>query len=225
MLLPIQDKPLRFDISDNNKLYVTSDLHLFHNRIVEFTNRPTTLENHNNWVIQQCNSKVPPNTKDSKSTVLHLGDFLFSCTNEEAVEVLSQLNGDWWFVLGNHDRASKLVTVINTVNKEYGTNHQILGWYYRLNVVEPQINITIKQKKKLVILCHFPIAEWDSMDRYSFHLFGHMHGGTSGHTDHPLPFVKGRLDCGIDNHPKHEPFTWEEIRSEMRKQRNEVKND
>ena len=158
-----------FTISETNQLFFVSDLHFFHKKIIEFTGRPTTLENLNNWIIQQCNSVIP----NKHSTVLHLGDMFFSCTNEQAVEILSQLNGDWWFVLGNHDNPSKLETVINTVNKLKGTNHRCLGWYHKLLVKqEPKVKGE-KCYKKLLILCHFPIEDWDSKHYGSAMIHGH----------------------------------------------------
>ena len=158
-----------FTISETNQLFFVSDLHFFHKKIIEFTGRPTTLENLNNWIIQQCNSVIP----NKHSTVLHLGDMFFSCTNEQAVEILSQLNGDWWFVLGNHDNPSKLETVINTVNKLKGTNHRCLGWYHKLLVKqEPKVKGE-KWYKKLLILCHFPIEDWDSKHYGSAMIHGH----------------------------------------------------
>ena len=227
--MTIQDKPERLEITSSSPFYMTSDAHFFHKRICDFTERKkyTTIENHSNWLIQQCNNVVPVNTTDennivSKSTVLHLGDFMFSCTNEEAVNILSQLNGDWWFVLGNHDNVGKLETVINTVNQMKGTNHRVLGWYYRLNVVEKSDVKDKKDFKKLVILCHFPIESWDSMGRGSLLLYGHMHSMTvDHHSGQQMRTIPNRLDCGIDNayklYGEHRAFSWKEIKQFMNK--------
>ena len=147
---------------------------------------------------------------------------MFSCTNEEAVNILSQLNGDWWFVLGNHDLTGKLETVINTVNQMKGTSHRLLGWYYRLNIVEKSDVKDKKDFKKLVILCHFPIESWDSMGRGSYHCYGHMHSMTiDHHSGQQMRTIPNRLDCGIDNayklYGEHRPFTWKEIKQFMNK--------
>jgi hypothetical protein len=71
------------------------------------------------------------------------------------------------------DDASKLETVINTVNKLKGTNHRCLGWYHKLLVKqEPKVKGE-KWYKKLMILCHFPIEDWDSKHHGSAMIHGH----------------------------------------------------
>ena len=75
-----------FTISENNQLFFVSDLHFFHKRIVEFTGRPTTFEELSEWIITQCNNKIPKPKKGEKVTTIHLGDFAFSCTNEQLEE-------------------------------------------------------------------------------------------------------------------------------------------
>ena len=227
----IQTKPETFIVSENNPLYFCSDLHFFHKRICDFTERKkhTTIENHSNWLIQQCNNVVPVNTTDennivSNSTVLHLGDFMFSCTNEEAVNVLSQLNGDWWFVLGNHDNVGKLETIINTVNQMKGTNHRVLGRYYEFMIVEKAKIRDQKDYKKLVCLCHYPIESWNAMGRGSYHLMGHLHfNKIDHHTGQKMREIPNRLDVGIDAAygllDEHKPFTWNEVKSIIRKER------
>lgn len=202
-----------FEVGSQNQLYFTSDLHFFHKKIVEFTGRPTTFENLSPWIIQQCNSVIP----NKHSTVIHLGDMFFSCTNEEAVDVLEQLNGDWWFVLGNHDNPGKLETVINTVNTNKGTNHRLLGWYHRILVKSPPAIVNQKWHRKLLILCHFPVEEWEGMDRGSYMIHGHLHGGGSEHGEHPVRQINNRFDVGIDNSHTFIPFTYESVINCIRK--------
>ena len=222
--MTIQDKPERLEITSSSPLFFTSDLHYFHKRICDFTERKkyTNTEQHNQWLIQQLNKTIPATTDTVTPVTLHLGDFMFSCTNEEAVNILSQLNGDWWFVLGNHCNVGKLETVINTVNQMKGTSHRLLGWYYRLNIVEKSDIKDKKDFKKLLILCHFPIESWDSMGRGSYHCYGHMHSMTiDHHSGQEMRTIPNRLDCGIDNayklYGKHKPFTWKEIKQFMNK--------
>lgn len=220
----IQDKPERLEITHPNSFYITSDLHWFHKRICDFTERKkyTNTEQHNQWLVQKLNKSIPITTDIIRPIVLHLGDMFFSCTNEEAVRILSQLNGDWWFVPGNHDSIGKLETVINTVNTLTGSNHRLLDWYYRLNVVEKAKTRDQKDKKRLLILCHFPIESWDSMGRGSWHCFGHCHGSTiDHHTGEKMRSIPNRLDCSIDNAyktlGKYKPFSWIEIENYMNK--------
>ena len=219
-----QLKPEIFEVSENNQLYFTSDLHYFHKRIVEFTGRPTTFENLTQWITTQCNSKIPKPEKGKKVTTIHLGDFAFSCTNEELVEVLKSLNGDWWFILGNHDNAGKLITAINTVNAETGTNHRLLGWYYRILATKQPAVKTEKKHKKLLVLCHFPIEDWDSKHYGSAMIHGHVHGNTSLHDGEVLRKIPNRFDVGIDNSHTWSPFSYDDLRIILRKTRGEDKD-
>ena len=220
----LQQKPEVFVVSETNQLYFTSDLHYFHKRIVEFTGRPTTFENLTQWITTQCNSKIPKPEKGKKVTTIHLGDFAFSCTNEELVEVLKSLNGDWWFILGNHDNAGKLITAINTVNAETGTNHRLLGWYYRILVTKQSAVKTEKKHKKLLVLCHFPIEDWDSKHYGSAMIHGHVHGNTSLHDGEVLRKIPNRFDVGIDNSHTWSPFSYDDLRIILRKTRGEDKD-
>lgn len=207
-----------FVISPANQLYFTSDLHFFHKRIVEFTGRPTTFEKLTPWLIQQCNSTIP----QEGAVVVHLGDMFFGCTPAEAAAVLEQLNGNWWFVLGNHDNPAKLQEIINLVNNKTGSKHRILGWYHRLLVKVPPKEKNQKMMKKLLVLCHFPIEEWDGMGYGAYMIHGHLHGGGSEHSDYPLKKMPNRFDVGIDNSHTHTPFTYEELRRCIHKGRNKI---
>ena len=91
-----QNKPEKIYIDNFNQLFLCSDLHFFHSRICEFTERKkyTNTEQHTQWLIQQLNKHITPNCDTYKSTVLHLGDDFFSCSLDECVNVIKQLNGD-----------------------------------------------------------------------------------------------------------------------------------
>lgn len=207
-----------FTRSPTNELYFVSDLHFFHKRIIEFTGRPTTFENLTSWIINQCNSVIPA----KHSTVVHLGDMFFGCTTAEAAAVLEQMHGDWWFVLGNHDNPAKLQEIINLVNAKLKTNHRILGWYHRLLVKTPPKQTGLKWSKKLLILCHFPIEEWDGMSHGAYMIHGHLHGGGSEHSDFPLKIMPNRFDVGLDNSHTWQPFTYESMRMCIQKGRKKI---
>jgi calcineurin-like phosphoesterase family protein len=79
--------------------YIASDLHLGHDNIIEYCNRPfDTVEEMDESIIGYWNSLV--NKSDS---VLFLGDLTLA-GEEIAIEYLDKLNGDITFIQGNHDR-------------------------------------------------------------------------------------------------------------------------
>ena len=89
-------KPMKIDTS-KQKVFFTSDLHFGHQNILKFCNRPwETTEEMDKALIENWNSVVG---KDD--IVFDLGDFAFA-PNWRWKEILSQLNGKHYLILGNH---------------------------------------------------------------------------------------------------------------------------
>lgn len=123
-------------------------MHFHHKNIVKFTDRPTTPEQHTDWLVNLWNSQV----KDGDA-VYHLGDFTFSREVDKIVDVIKQLNGEKVFILGNHDP--------DFFSKLYHEVHQ-----YK--------EIRIDRNK--VILFHYPILSFHGQHHGNWHLHGHCHG-------------------------------------------------
>ena len=89
-------KPLVLD-SSKQRIWLTSDLHFGHKNILKFCKRPwDTVEEMDEGLIQNWNRVVG---KDD--LVFDLGDFAFA-SNSKWKDLLSQLNGHHYFILGNH---------------------------------------------------------------------------------------------------------------------------
>jgi len=105
--------------------FITSDLHLGHFNIIEYTKRPfKTLEEMNGEIIRRWNERVKPN-----DTIIHLGDFCFKNSpggkegegqGINALYYMSRLNGNKVFVKGNHDRNNSLKTPITHLLLDFG---------------------------------------------------------------------------------------------------------
>ena len=150
---------------------VTSDLHFFHSNIIKHCQRPTTPELHNDWLVEQLNSFIG---KDD--TVYHLGDFAYGKYKiDELRKIMWRLNGNWLFILGNHDKENQLKESCK------GTNHKVLGHYH-----------TMRHKDKSVIMFHFPIENWWNSFRGSIHLHGHTHNNSPRH-------ITNRYNVCFDN--------------------------
>lgn len=83
-----------------SKVFFTSDLHIGHKKIVEYTNRglDTTQEHHDEWVTDLWNRQVGKN-----DVVYSLGDFVFNCRKlAKFKEATSKLNGQKILIRGNH---------------------------------------------------------------------------------------------------------------------------
>lgn len=173
------------------KVLFTSDLHFFHSRIVEFTERSkvTTQEYHTDFLVDIWNKQV---TKGD--LVYHLGDFSFGNT-EDTFDVLSQLNGQKILIKGNHDRN-------DWFDKAKGKHGVVNTHQYK----------EIKIKEASCCLFHFPIASWHKQHHGSFHLHGHSHGQYK---------AGGKiLDVGLDSayniFGEHKFFTEEDIYEQMK---------
>ena len=171
--------------------FFTSDLHFFHKKICEYTNRNlfTTPEEHTDWVIDIINKQV-----NSQSTLYHLGDFAFSSDPKEIEAVLNRINCQVRCIKGNHCSSKTWKRVSSP----------------RLQSFKDYEEIKLSNGKT-ACLFHFPMHVWHKQHYGSYHLHGHCHGSYQG---------QGKiLDVGLDNAYNllgvHRLFTEEEVISFM----------
>ena len=80
-----------------NKIWLISDTHFNHEKIIEYCSRPfENVKAMNKNIIKNWNSVVKNGDK-----VYHLGDFGFG-SKEQIKDIVSQLNGDIYLIRGNH---------------------------------------------------------------------------------------------------------------------------
>ena len=171
-------------------IFFCSDLHFFHSKVVEYCNRPWTAEEQTEELIRRWNSRV-----SNEDVVYSLGDFAFAKDSQygKVVDIIEQLNGTITFIKGNHCQ-KRLWDKINSLNLP---NVKRICDYQE---------VTIDKTK--ICMSHFPMVIWNRAQYGSWHLFGHVHGSYEG---------KGKsLDCGIDNHPDYQLFSYEEVRDYMK---------
>src|SRR5271166_282890 len=85
-----------------SNIFITSDEHIGHERIIDLANRPfTSLEEMKETIIERHNKTVP----DRKSFLtIHVGDWLWDTMTEvEAMIYVARLHGSHAFLYGNHD--------------------------------------------------------------------------------------------------------------------------
>lgn len=128
-----------------SRVYVTSDTHFGHKKIIEFEKeaRPfATIEEHDRALVERWNSVV---TK--RDLVWHLGDVFFG---KEGHHVLAALNGQKKLVLGNHDHHPL------EIYQAYFTRIMGAAEYHGC------------------IMTHVPVHV-NQMYRYARNIHGHMH--------------------------------------------------
>lgn len=135
-------------------MYITSDLHFLHKRVLEFCPkyRPwCTMEEMTEALVEAWNEKIT--TKGTK--IWHLGDFCFGKPSQTD-EIASRLNGDITFIVGNHDSSE---------HRKVLSKHGEVKYYDE-----------VKYSKKFFVLSHYPFGSWNKQGYGSIMLHGHSHG-------------------------------------------------
>ena len=149
-------------------IFLTSDTHFGHERIIELCGRPfQSVEEMDEVMVARWNRVVGP-----RDDVWHLGDFAHRSVNMP--RLFDRLNGRKKLVVGNHDNDE-------TANA---------GWMEVSTLTEIRLN------KRKIVLCHYPLEEWNGFYRGSLHAHGHQHKKVR-----TSMFVEGlprRSDVGVD---------------------------
>lgn len=163
-------------------IWFTSDLHFFHDRILEFHPKRkeifgNTVEKAKEAMIQLWNSRV-----NKKDTVYILGDLAFGEV-EDKRKLFQRLNGNKVLILGNHDKIpDHLKCYFNHIT-------QIKNIKFKKSVYN------FLHKDLEVIMCHFPILSWEHKDKGSIMIHGHCHGKVDQINTNSKEL---RVDVGID---------------------------
>lgn len=136
--------------------FYTSDLHLGHQNIIGYENRPfTDINNMTEQIVQRWNSKVT-----DKDDVYILGDVAFispKFTFQDLEQTLKKLKGKKHLIIGNHD--------------DYIFKRDFNIKYYDEIVPYKEL----RENGKFICLCHYPIESWNKKHYGSIHLHGHIH--------------------------------------------------
>lgn len=133
--------------------YYISDMHLGHNNVLRFDNRPfASVEEMDRMLIEYWNKRVKEDDH-----VYVVGDFCYKSAYTPEY-YLSRLNGHKHLIVGNHDgaimKSPKAQEYFESIDKILRINDEGRG----------------------VVLCHYPIADWEARHHGSMHVYGHIHG-------------------------------------------------
>lgn len=152
MELEVRNKKFIFKTSEEQNIFFTSDTHFYHKNIINFCKRPfKDLQEMHSEIIRMWNETVQPN-----DIVFILGDIIFGGANAYE-EILPQLNGKKYLILGNHDYRNF------TTNKcKY------------FEAVYDKMFIAVNDQE--IILNHEPLLCFGGqLNNHIWHLFGHVH--------------------------------------------------
>lgn len=177
------------EVLSKPKVFFISDLHLFHNRILEFGRDKwfKTLDEMHLAILTNWNSVVKP-----KDKVYVLGDVALNITeeNEQNLQViLTALNGTKVLVAGNHDNAPNKLKIYREVFKE----------------------ITGCIEYKDAILTHIPVHSSQLEHRWKYNIHGHLHEHFVGVQKMDGVAKDERYRCVSCEQVEFTPRTYEEL--------------
>ena len=179
-------------------IYFTSDLHFCHDR--EFIYKPrgfNTVWEMNNTIMKNWNNLIKYG-----DTVYILGDLMLN-DNEEGIELLKNLNGKKYIILGNHDTNTRIALY----DKVYNT--KVIGYADRL-----------VYNGYHFYLSHYPTLTSNldggrSLKQRILNLFGHTHSKDKFYQDNPTMY-----NVALDAH-NNTPVSIEQIIEDMKAKREE----
>lgn len=174
-------------------IFITSDEHYGHERILELAKRPfASVYEMNDELVRRHNKKVP----DSKNVLtIHVGDMFWNTlTMKQAFDILYSLNGKHALLFGNHDELIERMPLLR----------EAFSWVRGENKV-PSGHLLAFNKHKLT-LNHWAQRVWEGSHKGHWHCYGHSHNA--------LPGIGKSFDIGVDGHD-FTPWSLEEIEAKM----------
>lgn len=181
----------------SSKIFFTSDQHFGHESIIRFANRPhSSLEEMDDDMIRKWNNVVP---QDGLTFVL--GDIGF-CDKKRIIEIYSKLNGRKILIRGNHD-TNYTDSVLHSIFDEI---HDLI--YTRIKDEETS-------KYIYMVLCHYPMFDWQGSFKGAWQLFGHIHTRVLTEFDTlKTKLFASQYDVGVDNN-NFEPVSFKRLKEIM----------
>lgn len=176
---------------DVENVYFSSDLHLNHQRVIDFGRNFKDVEEMNSTIINNINNKVFPN-----DLLVLLGDTLM--IEKDYLNFINSLNCNNIIILyGNHCTTSKL---------EYANSNSdkliYIGHYLELSI-----------GKQFISCSHYPMIHWNYQEDNAIHLHGHLHADESDIVKEIHKYKS--MDVGVDFYyklyGKYDIFSFEEI--------------
>lgn len=168
--------------------YFIADTHFGHQNIIKMNNRPfSSVEEMDEIMIKNWNEAV----KSDNDDVYIIGDLCYK-SGKNPVEYLKQLKGKKHLIIGNHD------------------GRIIRDPVARKMFVDIKDMSTIWINGKMIVLCHYPMAEWNGFFRGSVLMYGHIHNNIENDTYKIMKNIRNAYNCGVDI-LGYKPRTFEEV--------------
>jgi calcineurin-like phosphoesterase family protein len=173
--------------------FFTSDLHFGHEHILKYTKRGehfTDINVHDEAIVASINKTV------KETDVLYIiGDVSMHSKWRSAALIDQIVCHNKHLIFGNHDFAKR----------EF---YQYSGLF-----VSCQDLLEVKDHGSRIVMCHYPIAQWNAAQYGAFMLHGHCHGDFD-YVAHDLDGYK-IMDVGWDTRHTtgYQPYSLDEIQA------------
>lgn len=185
-------KLLKFN-NPNINHWVTSDLHLNHNKEFLYVKRGfNNIEEHNETILNNINTLVKPD-----DILFSLGDFCLTTPEDKFEQLISKINcKNIYLIWGNHPNPIKKI-YYREIEKQYGPDIDVYPYRYK-NIVFVGHHLECIIQGKYVVLNHFPIEVWENMKDGAYMLCGHSHYSLERTRKESTDGLT--LDCGWEGH-------------------------
>lgn len=175
-----------------DNVFISSDLHLRHQSVINFGRDFSDLDQMNNYIIGEINRKVGKN-----SLLILLGDTIM--VDKDYNWFLSEIVCENVIMLyGNHCNRGRLLDAFIESDKLL-----YAGDYLELNI-----------EGQIVCCQHYPSFNWNYQDQNSISVHGHLHADENDVVKEIHKYKS--MDCGIDNYYKlfgeYSVFSFEQIK-------------
>lgn len=155
--------------------YYISDTHFGHENIMRHSNRKfSSVDEMNKTFIDNWNRIVT-----DEDDVWFLGDVTMKSAKSPET-YLKQLNGKLHLIIGNHD------------------GFLLKNPTFRVFFESIDQMKTITDNGQKIVLCHYPLAEWDGSFRGALHFYGHIHNNVNNDTYKIMKNIKNAYNVGTD---------------------------
>ena len=155
--------------------YYISDLHFGHENIIRLNNRPfANAEEMDEILIENWNAVVKEN-----DDVYIVGDFCYK-SGKNPKYYLDKLKGKKHLIVGNHDGRILKDPIVRK-------------YFVEINELQ-----TIWDGKQMIVLCHYPLVEWNGFFRNSILLYGHIHNNVGNDTYKIMKKIPNSYNVGVD---------------------------
>lgn len=169
-------------------IYFIADTHFGHENIIRLCNRPfKDVKEMNTYMFQAWNARV----KD-EDTVYILGDLAFKTNIDDTIKLIHGLKGKKYLIKGNHDGK-------NLKNDKFKELFEGVYDIYNLALGNTRI-----------VMCHYPMCEWEGYFRGSYLVYGHIHNTTNTTAFKVMSNFDKALNAGADI-INYTPCTFEEL--------------